>query len=172
MRRSVVFAAVVGVVLAVAVPTAAAKGGWAVASFDPLPPLEGGRPATIGLTLLQHGVHPVTVDDVTLSFTDDRGTTTRVPATPEGAEGHYVAQVELPAGTYRWSVQPGFFPERELGTISVAGASAVPPPGADATTGPSTTRMVARIALPVAAVLAAAAAFAGRRPRRAVLASP
>jgi hypothetical protein len=178
MRKVVMFAAAVGMVLAAAVAPAAAKGGWAVPSFDPLPPLEADRPVTIGLTLLQHGVHPVTVDDVTLTFTDDRGVTTRVAATPDGPEGHYVAPVQLPAGAYRWSVQPGFFPERELGTIDVAaptdGSTVAPSPatasaGGDGGAGPSTARTVARVALPIAAVLVAIGGFAARRPRRAVL---
>jgi hypothetical protein len=38
---------------------AAAAGGWALASFDPLPALVAGEPADITFRVLQHGVHPI-----------------------------------------------------------------------------------------------------------------
>jgi hypothetical protein len=150
----------------------AVAGGWAVPSFDPLPPVQADTPATIGLTILQHGVHPVDVDGVALVYVDEDGVRHRFAAVPDGATGHHVAEVTLPAGTYTWSVEAGWFPERDLGTISVDAAPAtmraVPSPGGDG--GVSATRMVLRIALPVATLAAVLLALSGGRRARPVLA--
>jgi hypothetical protein len=179
MRKLVVAGLGIGVLLALAAAPAAA-GGWAVPAFDPLPPIEAGRPAAIGLTILQHGVHPADVDDVALVYVADDGTTFRFAAEPDGRPGHYVAQVELPAGSYRWSVQPGWFPEHDLGPVTVrdSASSAIapvdervaPPPVDDG--GASALRLTARVALPVLALVAAAVAIGVPRRRRAVLATP
>ncbi len=84
-------------------PAAAqAKGGWAVAVLDPLPPIEEGGDVSIGFQLLQHGVTPVDAADwpgteIGVAVrTDARQWFT--PATPAGAPGHFVAVVEVPDG--------------------------------------------------------------------------
>jgi hypothetical protein len=91
--------AAAAVVLAPA--TASAKGGWAVAVLDPLPPIEAGEDATIGFQLLQHGVTPVDVADwpgteigIAVRTADRQWFT---PATPSGAPGHFVSVVAVPS---------------------------------------------------------------------------
>jgi hypothetical protein len=175
MRKlTVLLGAVVLAVAAVAVVAGtagpAAAGGWAVPAFDPVPPLVAGESTPIGLTVLQHGVSPVSVDDVALTFVGADGVPHRFPAEPEGPLGHYVATVTLAAGTYSWSVQPGWFPDHELGSVVVTAASdgseaamATAPPASDDV---SSGRALARVALPFGAVLAAAFAVASARPGR------
>jgi hypothetical protein len=171
MRKLFVLAGAVVVALALGASPAFA-GGWVVPAFDPVPPIVAGQPTAIGLRILQHGVHPLDdLEDVTLTFAADDGSTHRFTARPDGDAGHYVAQVTLAPGTYDWSLQPGFFPEHELGAVTVGsgfGAAAIEAARVDggADGGMSTTRAVARVALPALALAAAAVAIV--RPRRRV----
>jgi hypothetical protein len=171
-RTVLLMAVVVALVAVVGAAGPAAAGGWAVPAFDPVPPIEAGVPTPIGLTVLQHGVSPVEVDGVALTFVGEDGVAHRFPAAPEGAVGHYVATVTLAAGTYSWSVQPGWFAEHELGPVAVAvAASASSPAPAPPDDDVSTGRAVARVALPIGALLAAGAAVVTARPRRRALAA-
>jgi hypothetical protein len=66
-------------------------------------------------------VHPVDLDRVELTVTGVDGETHHFAARKDGAIGHYVADVMLPAaGTYAWTVRPGGFPLQDLGTVTVA----------------------------------------------------
>ena len=85
-----------------AVPTLAAKGGWALASFDPLPALVAGDTVDVTFRILQHGVHPVTPAswpgiDLRLDVTGPQGTTS-VPAVSTSGGGRYTARVDVPDG--------------------------------------------------------------------------
>jgi hypothetical protein len=165
MRKIVMLVVAVVVVLSVGAGPAAA-GGWAVPAFDPLPPLRAGQESTVGLTVLQHGQHPVSVDGVAVTYVAADGRRHRFEAEAEGPEGHYLATVSLPEGTFEWSVELGFFGTRELGAITVDGGSSLAPsvPGRDEL---SAGRWLARIVLPLAAAAAlAAVVVAGLRPRR------
>ncbi|MET0146835.1 MAG: hypothetical protein ABW328_18900 [Ilumatobacteraceae bacterium] len=100
-----------GVLLAsaiVLVPSVGRAGGWAVASLDPLPPIEAGHDATIGFQLLQHGVTPVVADEWGAS---DIGVAVRsaaatwfVEATPGSTPGHYEATIAVPPDVTTLSV--------------------------------------------------------------------
>ena len=98
-------------------PSTAGAGGWAVSSLDPLPPMEAGDDVEIGFTVLQHGVRPVALADLTaggetvgLTVTDAAGDEAFFPAMPEGAVGHYVATITVPAaGVATLSTQMGWF---------------------------------------------------------------
>jgi hypothetical protein len=126
-RRALIRAiAMVGVLTAgvVAVltmqPGSARAGGWAVSSLDPLPEsMVSGRDLSVGVTILQHGVSPVQLDNVVFVIDGSNGTE-RFTAKPEGAIGHYVAVVRFPsAGEYRWTLEPGWFQPQSLGTVTV-----------------------------------------------------
>ncbi len=96
-------------------------GGWAVTSLDPVPPIEVGRETPIGFTVLQHGSHPAgELTDVSITTTSPDGATEQFPAVAEGPAGHYVARVIFrTAGTYQWSVKPGWFSVQSLGVVTV-----------------------------------------------------
>jgi hypothetical protein len=116
-------AAAIGFVAAA--PGHVGAGGWAVTTLDAAPDLRAGEPESIGFTIRQHGVSPVDLDDVAVTVTDSAGVTSRFDAVAEGAIGHYIAVVELPAsGAYTWAVEQGWFGPQELGTLTVSGESA------------------------------------------------
>lgn len=123
MRKLLAVAAALSTIVLASPATA---GGWAATSLDPMAAAPvAGEPTDIGFTIRQHGVTPVAVDDVAIEVTDAAGAVTRFAAVADGAVGHYVATVELPAsGRYDWSVIQGWFGEQDLGVLDVAGSSA------------------------------------------------
>jgi hypothetical protein len=111
--------------LVIATGGAAGAGGWAVTTLDEHPAPAAGQDVEVGFTIRQHGVTPVALEDVSVTVTDPAGGTRVFPAVPEGPVGHYVAVVSFPdSGTYRWSVQQGWFAEQPLGSLSVPAAGA------------------------------------------------
>lgn len=110
--------------------TSASAGGWAVTTLDPLPSVSPGETAAVGFTIRQHGVTPVDMDSVALVVIPaDGGRSLRFPARLEGPTGHYVADLQVPAGSHRWLVEQGMFGPQELGVLTVAGSA--PPPATD-----------------------------------------
>jgi hypothetical protein len=108
--------------------TSASAGGWAVTTLDPLPSVSPGETVAVGFTIRQHGVTPVDMDGVALVVVPaDGGPSRRFPARLEGPTGHYVADLQVPAGSHRWLVEQGMFGPQELGVLTVA-ASAAPVP--------------------------------------------
>jgi hypothetical protein len=101
---------------------------------------------------------------VSIALIDSGGERSVFPARPEGATGHYVADVRFPrAGAYSWVVQQGWFAEQSLGSITVeAAAGASPSPQQYRFPG------VARYGVIVVMVAAAGTlvVHAMRRPRR------
>lgn len=118
--------ALVAVVAAVgAGASSASAGGWAITTLDAVPSPSASEPFDVGFTILQHGTTPVDLEGVAINVELASGTTERFPAAQQGAPGHYVATVVLPAdGDYTWSVQPGWFEEQPLGTLTVGAAAA------------------------------------------------
>jgi hypothetical protein len=144
--------------VALAVPAAA--GGWAVTTFDQLPPdFHAGQPYALGYTIRQHGKTPIRVESTLIRITGDHGTAT-FPGAADGPVGHYVATVTFPAaGAYTWQVTQDPFAAQDLGTVSVLAAAApVTAPGTGASA-PATDPI--RALLPYAAA-AAALMFAWR----------
>lgn len=105
----------------------ATAGGWAMASLDTTPiGFEAGKTHQVGYRILQHGVHPVDVDETEIRLFNDGGEMVAFHGKSTGEVGHYVAEVTLAdPGAYRWEVTMGYFPAQELGTIEVSGAVAV-----------------------------------------------
>lgn len=96
-------------ILLVALSAAAVSaGGWATIAADTSngQPTEG-EPTTLGFTVLQHGVTPAGWEQPTLVATETAtGERIEVTATPQGAEGHFVATVTIPrAGFWTWQVE-------------------------------------------------------------------
>ena len=144
--------------LAVAGSAPAGAGGWAVTTLDSLDSPLPGEHVDVGFTIRQHGVTPVAVDDVAILVTDARGETESFTAHAAGSVGHYVAAVTFPAaGSYRWSVEQGWFGPQDLGTVRV-GVSA-------AAVGPSSDRwpLAWRAGLPLLAMVLLLAAAVDRR---------
>lgn len=133
-------------------------------SLDPLPPIEVGKETPVGFTILQHGSRPAEgLTDVSITTTlMTTGDTETFTATESGPPGHYVAVVIFrTAGTYDWSVQPGWFATQSLGSVTVGapttGASS--PAATSGSSAPSPTTesrrgllTVSRIALPLVAI--------------------
>lgn len=131
----------VGTVLAtvvLAASPAAAFGGWATSSLDPMPVPAAGEAVTVGFTIRQHGVTPTNPDEeagvtVEVVIRSPSGDQTAVPARQEGATGHYVAEVTFPeAGRASWAINQGWFGPYDLGPIEVAEAPGSPAPSAPA----------------------------------------
>lgn len=121
---------VASLLLLVALGTPAAAGGWAVTTLDQVPPdVHAGQTYAIGYTVRQHGVTPIDLGKMGGSTeiqvtAPDGAKTLHYPGVPEGATGHYVAQVTFPYdGTWTWTVTQGPFQPQPLGTVTI-GASA------------------------------------------------
>ncbi len=146
--------------LAVAGPAPASAGGWAVTTLDPLESPRPGEPVDVGFTIRQHGVSPVAVEDVAILVTDSHGATESFTARPDGPVGHYVAAVTFPAsGSFRWSVEQGWFGAQDLGTVRVGARAAADEPGAERWP------LAWRAGLPLLAVALLVAASVDRRRR-------
>lgn len=88
---------------------AASAGGWATIQTDTGNPPQpnAGEPFTFGFTVLQHGVTPAGwVETPTfLGINGATGERVEVKAVAQGADGHFVAKVTLPAGgIWTWQV--------------------------------------------------------------------
>ena len=119
--------------LALAAP--ALGGGWAVTTLDNVPDrFDPGQTYAIGYTIRQHGVTPVSVDRTEIRITHgESGKRLAFAGTPQGAVGHYVAQVTFPAaGSWSWDVTQGPFAPQDLGTLAVGTTAAGAPASADA----------------------------------------
>lgn len=153
----------------------ASAGGWAVGSLDAVPVATAGERATVGFTILQHGVTPVDLlgdpsNEVGIEISGADGSAEFFPAVSEGTVGRYVATVEFPAaGTYEWSIRMGWFGPQPLGTLEVADASGATASGTPDSAWP--TARLATLALTIGLAALAIADFLVTR-RRARLAMP
>ena len=107
MRRSLLFPLTLVIALAVAAPALA--GGMATVGLSSTPDgVLPGKPWNVDITVLQHGVSPMT--DVTPMLRIQSGSTTReFTAKPTGKPGVYRAVVVFPtAGSWSYEVFDGF----------------------------------------------------------------
>jgi hypothetical protein len=154
-------ARIVSIVLGLLLLTWAAPalaGGFAVTTLDAVPAdIQAGQTYRIGYTVRQHGVRPVPDARTSIRLEGPDGQKLSFAGLPEGATGHYVAEVRVPAaGTWRWEVDQSPFPPQPLGTIEVRPAPAASQANAAAQVAtPSVALGVLRVALPVAALGAA-----------------
>ncbi len=108
MRRHWLGGMAAAIVLLALSASAALAGGWAtITPDDAAVQPQAGETTTFGFLVLQHGqtpagwVHPtVVVEDLAT------GKTLSVAATPQGADGHFVASMAFPqAGYWSWRVE-------------------------------------------------------------------
>ena len=99
-------------------------GGWAVITLDELPSgVVAGEPLTVGFTVLQHGITPMTDLEPTVSAQLSNGKPLMFFATPEGKPGYYTATLTFPEpGEWEWSVQ-AFTMDQKMPVLSVAASS-------------------------------------------------
>ncbi len=129
-------------------------------TLDPLTSPPPGEEVDVGFTIRQHGVSRWRSTVSRSIVTDTRGATESFTAHAEGPVGHYVAAVTFPAaGSYRWSVEQGWFGSQDLGTVRVGTADAAVDPGSDRWP------LVWRTALPLLAVALLLAAAVDHRRR-------
>lgn len=111
-----------------ALPLTVGAGGWSVVTLDSSPVnLQPGVPFTVGFVVRQHGVTPLggLTPNVTLTnaATNERVT---ARATAEGATGHYVVTLTLPAtGAWNWQID-AFGPPAVLSPIQVGATASAP----------------------------------------------
>lgn len=164
MRKLAVAAVLTVATLAVAAPAGA--GGWAVTTLDPLvaAPLAG-EPFEVGFTIRQHGRTPISLDDTAILVSGSDGAVTRFAARPEGAVGHHVATLVLPAGEVTWAVDQGWFADQELGALTV-GTGGAAGTGGGGSASPWTAPLFAVAALLAGLGLADLARIAATNRRR------
>jgi hypothetical protein len=109
-RRGTLLAPLAALAAALTFGGAALAGGWATARLDAggTPPTpNAGEKTTIGFTLLQHGVTPISWEQVTLIGSNaETGDSVVAEARPEGKTGHYIVEVTFPsAGTWTWRLE-------------------------------------------------------------------
>jgi hypothetical protein len=145
-RRGALLAPLAAVAAAAMLAGTALAGGWATATIDggspPAP--NAGEKTTIGFTLLQHGVTPISWEQVTLTGSNtETGESVTAQARPQGKTGHYIVEVTFPsAGTWTWRLQTrdllmetSTFPPMTVRATGAAaagsGSSAAAPTGVD-----------------------------------------
>jgi hypothetical protein len=180
-------AAAVAVAAALAAPSGAAAGGFSTVGVDPLPDgIGAGRTWQVQLTILQHGLTPLT--NVKPQVIVTRGSERRVfAAAATKWPGVYRAQVVFPSvGTWRYVVDDGFTMTHTFPPVRVrahgGGKTSVAAPAGGASSGPGATARPSgaadgngpniALALAVAAVAGSAAgigsaALQRRHPRSA-----
>src|SRR5687767_12622185 len=146
------FGAVLAVFALVAVVAPVGAGGWAITVLDRLPnEFRAGETYHLGYRILQHGVDPFPGAETGISM-ENTATAAKLffPGRPEGAEGHYVADVRVPvAGEWRWTVEQGPFQPQELGILRVLPTTASVAPTAVPTVAPTVAPTVGQPATPV-----------------------
>jgi len=108
MPRRLALAAPLASTLSLTLAATVLAGGWANAVMD-TPPDDPGpnQPVTLGFTLLQHGETPVDWGVAQVVATSaETGQEVIATATPDGATGHWSADVTLPvAGSWTYEVR-------------------------------------------------------------------
>ena len=116
----------VALLLTIAFTIPVFAGGWAVITLDDLPTdVLAGEPLTIGFTVRQHGITPMSGIDPTVTATLLKGDRFVVNAEADDKPGHYTATLTFPKeGNWEWSIQ-AFTMDQRMPALNVA-ASAVP----------------------------------------------
>lgn len=101
----------------------ALAGGWAVTTIDALPEggFQAGQTYRLGYTIRQHGQTPFDGAKTTIAITSAVSGERHVfPGQPDGAAGHYVAEVTFPSeGAWDWEASQHPFAVQTLGTVTV-----------------------------------------------------
>jgi hypothetical protein len=162
MRHRIPSAALTALAATLLLAGTALAGGWANAVMDDPPPdpPSAGEPMTIGFTLLQHGVTPVT-DPAPIITVRNAATGERlsVTATQEGADGHWIAVITFPSeGTWRYEVTHDLIVGMNGFNPVTVGAAAHAAPATAATSATATQPLIA-VALTLLVTLGVASAL-------------
>lgn len=111
----------------IATSGSAVAGGWATVRLDePVTDVTAGVPFAFGFIVRAHDIHPVNLPQTTVfarSQNGEGGVTAE--ARQEGDEGHYVAELTLPAaGGWKWGVDADVYGELAFETLTVAAKGA------------------------------------------------
>jgi len=176
VRRLAVCGTVLGA-LSLALPGAAAAGGFATVGLSSLP--DGTAPGAawnVRLTILRHGRTPLDELRPVIRLRREGGGATReVVAVPAGPPGVYRARVVFPsAGRWRYEVRDGFSLTHQFAPVRIGGPgpAAAPAPDPPARRGDVGAALAAALAAGVAAAALTAAAAARRRPAPTPAAAP
>lgn len=116
----------IGLALLIAIMFAfpALAGGWAVITLDELPSdVVAREPLTIGFTVLQHGITPMSDLDPTITAKLSSAEPMVISAEPDGKPGHYVATLTFPKeGNWEWSIQ-AFTMNQAMPVLNVTAAN-------------------------------------------------
>ena len=128
MRHRLAIAAATSSLLTLLLAATALAGGWANAVMDTPPddPPGPNQSVTLGFTLMQHGVTPVDWGSAQIVLTNaDTGEQVVATARPQGATGHWVADVTLPtSGSWSYEVRHDLaVTMRRAQPISVGGSA-------------------------------------------------
>ena len=132
------WATAVAIGLALALPGAAAAGGFATLGVSSLPDgTAPGRPWHVTLTILQHGRTPMAGLHPTVRIRRAGGGARVFAARPAGRPGIYTVDVVFPsAGTWRYAIDDGFTQTHTFAPVAIGTSPPVPAPGAAAPTAP------------------------------------
>ena len=99
-------------------------GGWAVITLDELPTdVVAGEPVTIGFTVLQHGITPMSGLYPTVTATRLKEDRFVASAESDGKPGHYTATLTFPKeGNWDWSIQ-AFTMDQPMPALTVAASN-------------------------------------------------
>ena len=113
--------------LGLTAPLSRAGGSATVYLDEPPVNVIAGEASRFGFMVMQHDVTPVNVDGVYLSAVQrETGEAIRADARQEGVEGHYVVEVTFPsAGSWKWSITPGWFPPTSFASLDVLSSPTV-----------------------------------------------
>lgn len=166
------FALAAALLLAVVTAGSALAGGWAVTTLDATPAvLAAGRTHRIGYTIRQHGVQPIDVarfggTTEIVARSADTSRQLSFPGRPDGATGHFVAEVTLSPGRWNWEVTQGPFQPQPLGDLVVEPPPAVAAPSAPARLGFVPPPFLAPLMVAASVAVVAAMLLADRRQGR------
>lgn len=128
----------IALVAALAVPSLALAGGWAVVTLDRMPEgITAGQPVLLGMMVRQHGRSPLQAEEIQIEASHaETGQAVKFSALPDGQPGHYQAELLFPEpGLWKWKVASGLFPIfQPLPALEVAGGAQ---PGASTRSEPS-----------------------------------
>ena len=116
MKKSVLVVSLLALAATLALVAPAYAGGWVVITLDSLPEnMVAGAPTTIGMMAHQHGVRAWVVEELAIQAEHvETGKLVEFKALPDGAPGHYTAELVLPEpGTWEWGISAGMFPDAQ-----------------------------------------------------------
>jgi hypothetical protein len=148
----------------------ALAGGFAIANLDSTPQPRAGEATTLGFTVLQHGVTPVTEGDVGVTARNaTTGETIAAKARAEAKPGHYVATLTFPsAGAWSWEITINWLQmNSKFPPLTVLPALSAPAPAAAepaAAPGGMPAQAIAAAAALAALAVGAGYLFLRRRP--------